>query len=264
MRVAVVQTNPVFGESAANVRTALHMMGSVSADLFVLPELFNTGYNFESTIEVDRLAEKADGPTTQAISGFASTRSCLVCFGFAEKADRLYNSAALVGPDGTLGLYRKIHLFYRENLFFAPGNLGFRVSETPLGRIGMMICFDWFYPESARTLALAGAEIIAHPSNLVLPHCPDAMVTRCLENKVFSATANRIGTEDRGGNALRYIGKSEIVSPRGEILTRMGDAEEGVALAEIDPALAMDKRLNEFNDLFAGRRPEMYTIPPSN
>ncbi|MFO0767873.1 MAG: nitrilase-related carbon-nitrogen hydrolase [Nitrospiraceae bacterium] len=92
-----------------------------------------------------------------------------------------------------LGCYRKTHLFFEETLFFDPGDSGFQVWDVGGAKVGVMICFDWFYPESARTLALMGADIIAHPSNLVLPHCPDSMVTRCLENRVFSITANRIG-----------------------------------------------------------------------
>ncbi len=121
-----------------------------------------------------------------------------------------------------------------------------------------MVCFDWIYPESARTLALKGAQLIAHPSNLVLPHCPDAMVTRCLENRVFAATANRVGREDRGGVDLTYIGKSEVVSPRGEILRRLGEDREEVAVEEVDLSLAKSKRINSHNDLFPDRRPQYY------
>ncbi len=151
-----------------------------------------------------------------------------------------------------------MHLFDRENLFFAPGSLGFPVFDLPFGKVGMMICFDWIYPESARTLALKGTQLIAHPSNLVLPHCPDAMVTRCLENRVFAATANRIGREERGGVDLRYIGKSEIVSPSGRILKRLGEDEPGIAVEEVELAEANDKRINEFNDLLADRRVDQY------
>ena len=124
----------------------------------------------------------------------------------------------------------------------------------------MMICFDWIYPESARTLALKGAQLIAHPSNLVMPYCPDAMVTRCLENRVFAATANRVGREDRGGITFTYIGKSEIVSPRGEILKRLSDNEASIAVVEVHLAQALNKRLNEFNDLLKGRREEAYSL----
>jgi predicted amidohydrolase len=258
MHIAVVQTNPQFGQVEANIKAAFALMEREHADFYVLPELFNTGYNFINTDEVEQLSEKADGVTCHAIAEFARRNSCYVVYGFAEKADRMYNSSLLVGPEGTIGLFRKVHLFSREHLFFAPGNLGFPVFDLPFGKVGMMICFDWIYPESARTLALRGAQLIAHPSNLVMPYCPDAMVTRCLENRVFAVTANRVGRENRGGVDLKYIGKSEIVSPRGEILKRLPDAEEAIGVAELHLAQASSKRINEFNDLFAGRRPEQY------
>jgi predicted amidohydrolase len=258
MKLAVVQTNPAFGEVEANIRDAIDLMGSAHADLYVLPELFATGYNFTDKAEVESLAEPADGPTCKALTSFARTHKCHIAFGFAERAESLYNSAALVGPDGVIGLYRKVHLFYRENLFFSGGNLGFPVFDLPFGKVGVMICFDWIYPESARTLALRGAQLIVHPSNLVMPYCPDAMVTRCLENRVFAATANRVGRENRGGIDLSYIGTSEIVSSRGEILSRLGTTEQDIATVEVDLAFALNKSLNEYNDLLAGRRAEHY------
>jgi len=128
-------------------------------------------------------------------------------------------------------------------------------------KIGVMVCFDWFYPESARTLALKGADIICHPSNLVLPHCPDAMVTRSLENRVFSITANRIGVEARGGRKpLTYIGLSEIVDPCGSILHRAPSDREDLHVVDIDPQTARDKSLNGYNNLFRDRRPDVYTV----
>ena len=260
MRIAVVQTNPVFGEIEKNVREAIDLMASHDADLYVLPELFNTGYNFVSVEETSRLSENTSGYTFEEIAGFAKKKSCYVVYGFVEKTVKLYNSASIVGPQGMIGLYRKVHLFNKENLFFSRGDLGFPVFNLPSGKIGIMICFDWIYPESARTLALKGAQLIVHPSNLVLPHCPDAMVTRCLENRVFSATANRVGVESRGGIDFRFIGKSEIVAPTGEVLLRMGENDHGVFSAEVDLQKAINKRLNEYNDLFAGRQPNQYSL----
>jgi len=258
MRVAVVQTDPFFGNVDSNIEDALALMRSVEADLYVLPELFNTGYNFIDGAEVAKFAEPVNGKTFERMLGYAGEKKCYVVYGFAERADRCYNSAALVGPDGLVGLYRKVHLFDRENVLFAPGNLGFPVFNLPFGKIGIMICFDWIYPESARSLALNGALLIAHPSNLVLPHCPDAMVTRCLENRVFAATANRIGTEHRGSVKLTYIGSSEIVSPKGEIMVRLNHEEVRAAAVECDLSLAEMKRINEFNDVLVGRRPDQY------
>ncbi|MDI6817131.1 MAG: nitrilase-related carbon-nitrogen hydrolase, partial [Actinomycetota bacterium] len=117
----------------------------------------------------------------------------------------------------------------------------------------------WIFPESARTLALMGTDIICHPSNLVLPYCPDAMVYRCLENRVFAITCNRTGLEERGGKErLTFIGKSEIVSPKGEILERASETEDALIVVDIDPRQARDKQLNRYNNLLGDRRPEMY------
>ncbi len=260
MRLAIVQTLPTFGKVEVNVHATMELMRGTPADIYVLPELFNSGYNFADMEEVGRVTEKADGPTYRALLGFAQKKSCYIVYGFAERADQIYNSASLLGPAGFIGLYRKVHLFDRENLFFKPGNLGFPVFETPFGKIGLMICFDWIFPEAARTLALRGAQLLAHPSNLVLPHCPDAMVTRCIENRVFAATADRVGREDRGGIDLRFIGKSEIISPGGEVLVCLGAEKEGVGVVDVDLHDADVKRVNQHNDLIAGRRPDQYTL----
>ena len=260
VRLAVVQTNPVFGAVRENTERALAILSDHPADLYVLPELFSTGYDFVDAREVALHAETTAGPTFRAMADFAAGKKCHIAYGFAERGDRCYNSSLLVGPSGLIGHYRKVHLFFRENILFSPGDLGFPVFDLPFARVGMMICFDWIYPEAARSLALQGAQIILHPSNLVLPHCPDAMVTRCLENRVFAATANRIGSEDRGGAMLSYIGNSEIVSPKGEILCRMDAGHEGVVVVDIDPDEGKNKRLNEFNDLLNGRRPDQYSL----
>lgn len=258
MKIAVVQTNPGFGAITSNVDEALTLMERENADLYVLPELFNTGYNFVDATEVLKLAEPSDGPTYRSIASFASKHTCHIAYGFAERTNYLYNSAALVGPGGLIGLYRKVHLYNREKILFAPGDLGFPVFDLPFGKVGMMICFDWYYPESARSLALKGAQLILHPSNLVLPYCPDAMITRCLENRVFAATANRIGEEDRGGMKCSYIGTSQIVSYRGEILQRLGKHETAIVSADLDLTHATNKQINAYNDLFGDRRNEQY------
>jgi predicted amidohydrolase len=260
VRVAVVQTNPIFGEVKKNIQDALDLMETTKADLYVLPELFNTGYNFVEQSEVKALAEPEDGMTFKMLYQFTKKQMCYIAYGFAEKADTLFNSSSIIGPEGFIGVYRKVHLFYRENLYFARGNFGFPVFDLPIGKIGMMVCFDWLYPESARSLALKGAQLIAHPSNLVLPYCPDGMVTRALENKVFTATADRVGEENRGSIDLKFIGTSEIVSPNGKILCRLGTREPGLVVADIDLALADNKQINEYNHLLKGRRPDQYSL----
>jgi predicted amidohydrolase len=261
MRVGSFQFNPVFGDVTRNLDTVESRLAQERCDLMVLPELFASGYQFTSKQEVESLAEAVPGgQTTQRLIGVARDRTMFIVAGMPERAGSdLYNSAVLIGPDGLVGVYRKIHLFYEETKFFSPGDSGLQVWDIGCAKVGVMICFDWFYPEAARTLALKGAEILCHPSNLVLPHCPDAMVTRCLENRLFAITANRIGTEQRGGkDRLTYIGKSQIVSPRGRVLHRAPTDREDLTLLDIDPTESRDKALNVYNDLFKDRRSSLY------
>lgn len=260
MDIAVVQTDPVFGERAKNLDQALALMRSAQADLYVLPELFASGYNFTSREEVQSLAEPyRQGPLFRALEKFCREQKTTVVFGFPElDGSTVYNSAALISHDDTTGLYRKLHLFDREKLFFSPGNLPFSVFQTPAGPVGVMICFDWYFPESMRTLALRGAHTVAHPSNLVLPHCPDSMPVRCRENRVFAVTANRVGTETRGGVSLSFIGQSQITSSRGEILVRGSATGAEIHVRSVDLNEATNKKVTERNDLFGDRRPEFY------
>lgn len=262
MKVGFYQFDPVFGDVQRNLDAICARLQQVEADLMVLPELCSSGYQFISEDEVIDQAEPVpDGPTTQRLMLLAKERRMVLVAGLPErKGTRVYNSAVVVGPAGLIGCYRKTHLFYEETQFFSPGDTGFHVWDIGPAKIGVMICFDWLYPESARTLALKGADIICHPSNLVLPHCPDAMVTRSLENRVFNITANRIGTEARGGKKpLTYIGQSEIVNPSGTILHRAPSDREDLHVTEIDPGMGRDKMLNTHNDLFRDRRPDAYT-----
>ena len=261
MKAAFYQFNPMFGKKDENIVQVISAVKDADLDLLVLPEFFATGYQFTSTDEVAKLSEPIpEGNTTNSLSDLSKEKGIYIVAGLPEKdGDKYYNSAILTGPEGFMGVYRKTHLFFEEKKYFCAGDTGFRVWDTPIGKIGIMICFDWFFPESARSLALLGAEVIAHPSNLVLPFCPDAMPVRCLENGVYAITANRTGTEEReDGKALTFIGKSEIVSPKAEILVRAGENEDALMIVDIDPLLASNKKLNPFNDILADRRPEKY------
>ncbi|MFZ5908242.1 MAG: nitrilase-related carbon-nitrogen hydrolase [Nitrospirota bacterium] len=263
MKVGFYQFNPVFGEKEENLRRVLSAVGDTDANLLVLPEFFATGYQFVSQEEVAGLSETIpEGQTTQALSALSQQKNLYIVAGLPEKAGgRFYNSAVLTGPGGFMGVYRKTHLFSEEKLFFSPGNTGFQVWDTAHGKIGVMICFDWYFPESMRTLALMGADIVAHPSNLVLPHCPDSMPVRSRENKMYAVTANRTGEEARKeGPPLRFIGKSQITAPDGSILIRALEDDEALLTLDIDPALARDKSVTALNNLFDDRRPDMYRI----
>ncbi len=269
MKVGIVQTHPEFGQVTQNVEAALSAISGKQADLWVLPELFNTGYQFASKKEAIALAEAIpDGPTTQKLIAAAKEQKTAIVAGLAESfGNRIYNASVLVDQRGGVTVYRKIHLFYEETLYFTPGDLPFSVhsidyldasEQVAKAKIGMMICFDWIFPESARKLSILGADIICHPANLVLPHCPDAMPTRCLENRVFAITANRIGSESRTKETLRFIGKSQIVDTSGKILFRAPENKVAVQIIDINPEEARNKQLNPYNHLIEDRRENFY------
>jgi len=259
MILGYAQTATRFGDKEFNFNQAAELLKDVKADLIVLPELFATGYTFVSREEAAGLAEELDGPTLLFLKGLAKKTGGALTAGFVEKeGTKIYNSQALVSERGVIGVYRKLHLFNREKLLFTPGNLPLKVYSVKGVKIGMMICFDWIFPETARTLALLGAEVIAHGTNLVLPYCQKAMVTRCLENRVFAVTANRIGREKRGGDDFTFTGASQITAFNGEVLSSAPENRVFVDTVEIEVERAGNKRINEFNDLLADRRKEFY------
>ena len=263
VKAAFIQTRPVFGRIEYNVDSALKKIGSLGAELVVLPELFSTGYQFRSKDEVIGYSEKVDsGYATSSLVEIARAKSIYIVGGIAERSGRrVYNSSILVGPCGIIGVYRKAHLFAGELKLFSPGNTDFQVYDIGIAKVGMMICFDWLFPEVARTLALKGADIICHPSNLVLPYCPQAMITRCIENRVYSITANRVGKEDRiKGNPLKFIGLSQVVTPDGTVEYRAGSAKVEARVVEIDPKAARSKKITPVNDIFRDRRGDLYDI----
>lgn len=263
VHIGFCQFEVAFGDWEANAAAIREGVGSAAgAGLLVFPELATTGYEFLDAGEVRGLAEPfGTGPlSTLLVDLAARSQMSLVC-GYAEAAEEgCYNACMLARPDGELFNYRKIHLFDREQELFLPGDAAPPVVDTPAGRVGLMICFDWFFPEVARSLALRGAQILAHPSNLVLPWCQRAMFARSVENRVFSITANRIGRETRAGRDLTFTGGSQVMSPRGETLAQSGAGDTAVQLVEGEVSLADDKSVTSRSDLFASRRPELYGL----
>ncbi len=261
MRVGYIQMEPRVGDPEGNRRLMAQALETVQADLVVLPELANAGYNYQSAADAALAAEAVPGGATIRLwREVASGRGLSIVGGFAERgADGgLYNAAALVTPDGRVLVYRKIHLFGNEQAYFRQGDEPPRVHAVNGVRLGVMICFDWAFPELARCLALQGADILCHPSNIVTGYAMAGMRQRSIENRVFSVTANRTGTETGEAGRLRFRGDSQVVAPDGAVLVQSGaDAVES-RVVEIDPAQARDKRLAGLHDLFASRRPECY------
>lgn len=243
-------------ENLIRVKSILKEAEKTNVDVLVLPELCNSGYVFKENSEATDSAESIpDGPFSKEFLAWSSSGR-LVVAGICERtSDGLYNSAAVFRDGEHITTYRKIHLFLDEANWFKAGQDEPPVIEHRGYRFGVMICFDWIFPEVARVLALKGAQVILHPANLVLPYCQDAMITRSIENRVFTATANRTGTE-RG---VKFSGFSQITDIKGNHLCQMSNEEVGVSSVKIDPILADDKSITVRNDIFADRRPDLYT-----
>jgi len=267
MEAAYLQFAPEYLAVEANLESVDKLLEGVDADLVVLPELFTSGYFFRSDQDLWEVAEPVpEGRSTQRLKQWARETGATLVAGLAEQeGGEVYNSSVLVCPEGRTETYRKVHLFYEETTLFTPGDLGFPVFDVTARdgtayRLGMMVCFDWYFPEAARSLAVQGADVIAHPSNLVLPHCPDSMPIRARENHVFTITANRYGRESKGDEELTFIGMSETCNPQGEILRRANRAEDEVGIVSFDPRDARDRKINEMNDVLGDRRPESYVM----
>ncbi len=262
MKVGFLQFYPKLFCEKYNLEKINSMLKGCKTDLVVLPELATSGYLFTNQREMEPLSAPAkSGRIADFFRNLSARENCGIVSGFLEKkADSFYNSQMFVQPNGKIEIYRKTHLFFDEKELFKPGDTGFNVFEFNGTKLGLMICFDWIFPESARTLTLKGTEIICHSANLVLPFCQKAMITRSIENRVFTITANRIGTEKNAGQELTFTGMSQITSPKGEILAQATEDEEILKVVEINPTNARDKFVTEKNDIFADRRREFYEI----
>jgi predicted amidohydrolase len=270
MRVACCQLAPAIGDQDGNAELAASAIsGAVDAgaDVIVLPELTTSGYVFRSRDEVEAVALGSDAALFGAWSREAARGDALVIAGFAERAasGTVHNSAVALDADGVLAVYRKIHLWDEERQWFAEGQDPAPVLDTRHGRIGLSICYDIEFPEVARGLALAGAELIASPTNWPREEAPPdgrpilhslAVATAYL-NKVFVAVCDRCGVE-RG---LEFQGGSVIAGPDGALLAGP-PAGRGAAtlLADCDLDRARDKRCGKVNDAFADRRPDRYAV----
>jgi 5-aminopentanamidase len=266
IRVASVQLAPVLGDyegNQARVVAAVTHAAEAGAAVVVVPELATSGYAFSSVEEARAVARPAAVALEPWVSAAASS-GCIVAGGFAElDGDAVFNSAAIVSGDGVRAVYRKVHLWDRESLFFSAGSAFPPVVDTAVGRLGLCVCYDIEFPEIPRGLALAGAELICVPTNWPdegRPSGERAMeIVRAMaaasSSRVFIACADRCGAE-RG---VQWVGGSAIVSESGWLLAGPpATSAEALLVAGCDLALARDKRLNERNDVFADRRPEVY------
>lgn len=272
LKIAVCQYAPHLGDPAGNARLGAKWIARAAdagARLIVLPELASSGYAFASEAEAAASAEAIDGPCLAQWSESCRELGVHVVAGFCEQAPSgRFNSAALLGPAGAIGLYRKAHLFYDEQSYFQPGDTGFPVFDLPIGKVGMLVCYDLWFPEAARVLALAGADLICVPTNWVANfrrRVADergwimgnyASVAVATQNQVFVAAADRIGAE----GDVEFIGSSCIVGPEGWLLAGPASrTDEALLLADVDLAQAgFRKQRTPRNHTLGDRRPELY------
>ena len=267
MKIAGVQMDVVLGDVRGNIDRIIGRLRETAragARLAVFPECAVTGYCFESLAEAREFAQPVPGPATEAISKACAELDVLAVFGMLERdGERIFNVAVLVGPNGVIGNYRKVHLpFLGVDRFTTHGDQPFRAHDTGEVRVGLNICYDSAFPEASRCLALDGAELIALPTNwppsaeCVSEHCINA---RAMENAVYYIAVNRVG-EERG---FRFIGGSSICDPGGRTLARTRGTDEEIIYADIDPQLARRKHFVRVPgkheiDRMADRRPDMY------
>ncbi|MGY2169020.1 nitrilase family protein [Pseudomonas gingeri] len=270
LSVAAVQMEPRVGCKAHNLEVSLRLIdeaASAGARVVVLPELASSGYVFSSREEAFDLAEPVPaGASTQAWADIARQRDIYVIAGLVERVgNKLYNSAVMVGPQGYVGTYRKLHLWGDEHLYFEAGDLGLPVFHTPFGRLAMIICYDGWFPEVYRLLAMQGADIVCMPTNWVpmAGQRDDAMImantlamANAHANSLNIICANRVGTE-RG---QRFIGNSLIVGADGWPLIDPGSADQQQILyAEINlKASRQSRHLTLFNTVLRDRRSDIY------
>ncbi len=261
MRIGFLQLRPKFGATKKNVKKVITLLSRVSDATIVLPELFNTGYLFRNKEELASLAERIPGGyTVTELKKIAKLKRLNLIFGMAQKAQRkYYNAAVYVSEKGKVEVYQKVHLFEREKLFFTRGK-SLKVISSGEAKLGIMICFDWIFPEVSRSLTLKGAQILCHPSNLILPYAQAAMKTRCIENRVFAITANRIGTERMGTGSLTFTGGSQVVDPTGEVIVSAGDRSESLKVIDVNIEEAKNKNVTPANNIIDDRVPSLYSV----
>ena len=252
------------GENLERILLETRAAAKNSANLIVFPECVLSGYVFSSREEAIPFAESIPGVSTERLAACCQELGVHVVYGLLERdGDKCYNSTVLVGPKGLIGKYRKIHLpFLGVDRFTDAGNSPFQVFETPIGNIGIHICYDCNFPESARIMALLGADIITLPTNWpvgrerVVNYVVNA---RAYENRIHLVAANRAGSE-RG---TRFMGRSKIVGASGDTLAEASGSDEETIYAEVSLAEARQKHIvikaGEFEvDFIHDRRPELY------
>jgi predicted amidohydrolase len=258
VNVAVVQSNCRLGDKKANlqhIKDTTARLGKQEVDIVCFPELVTTGYALDE--KWFDFSEPIIGQTTEAVTKIAREHGTYLIFGMPERDEdgkRIYDSAVLVSPEGRIsGVYRKVHLWATERTYFTAGDR-FPIFKTKFGNIGIGICYDMEFPEPARIMAVAGADLIFFPSaqpNTMWRHIDVYAKSRAAENCVFVAFSDRVGQEGK----LVYLGRSQVVSPSCKVLSRVKNGS-GFATAHVD--FQELKRLRSNLPYLEQRIPAMY------
>lgn len=257
LKTAQIQFDPQVGKSAKNFLKVTSFLGKTeNARLVILPELANSGYNFFDRKQATLMAETINkSDYIEMLVETAKSQNQFIVSGFLEKEEsELFNTSVFISPKGQIKKYRKIHLFMNEKEIFSKGNLGVEVFEMDEFSLGMLICFDYLFPEIWRIMGLKGADIVAHPSNLVTYKAFKVVPAQAVINRFFIFTTNRIGTE----RDISFSGKSFLVDPEGDVLSEATADKEEILFTEIDPLAARNKMITAKNHVFKDRFPEDY------
>ncbi len=257
LKTSILQFLPKFADVRQNINKINKLLLRTSqSDLVVLPELASTGYNFinkEQALSLAELPEKSE--YVEMLVNHAQKNKQIIVSGYHELYDNnLFNSSLLITEDGIAGKYRKVHLFMNEKAIYEPGDIGFPVFSIKGLKLGMLICFDYLFAEAWRIMGLKGAEIIAHPSNLITQNATKAIPAQAMINRFFVVTANRTGTERN----ITFNGRSFAVDPNGDFIVRLPDDKETISTFSINPMAARDKLITPLNHVFDDRFPDMY------
>src|SRR6266566_3050551 len=270
-RAAAIQYEPTLGEKEKNITDLLRLVEEAAqhaARLIVLPEMATTGYCWESRTEIASYVEPVPGPTTYRFQQLATQYDCFIAISLAEvdpTTDVYYNCMALLGPQGLIGTYRKIHSYISEPRWARDGDLGMPVWETPIGRLAGLICMDAMYFEAARIPALHKADVLLFPTNWLEEKCPSSWwMARAFENGVYFIAADRYGLE-RG---VQFSGGSCVIDPDGAIQNYL-DRGEGIVYGEVDLTRSRDKSWRAskeeiVGDRLADRQPAEYITLVNN
>jgi predicted amidohydrolase len=257
-KVSVIQFQPKIADPEENIRRLEPLFQAAHGSrVVVLPELSNAGYNFEGYDEARQYSEVIgkEGIFQDYLLGQAKARNIFIVSGINERdGDRLFNTSILVGSSGIMGKYRKAHLFMNEKDIFQKGDAGFPVFDLGGFKIGMMICFDYLFPEPWRLMAQQGADLICHPSNLLTMNAHRCLPGLSLMNRIYIATANRFGTE----RSITFSGLSVLSDPLGNTIAMASPHKSEIISTEIDTELSRNKMITMRNHVFDDRRPEIY------